>query len=90
VFVSVTAAPEITAPVGSVTVPLTVPRLVWANAASVRLKNKSVKRAAPIFIFSPSNLRKVIEPWLGALSKYIDQEFSIYLRNNYSIVDLIW
>src|SRR5919197_5550249 len=32
VLVSVTLAPAITAPVGSVTVPLTVPRLVWANA----------------------------------------------------------
>jgi hypothetical protein len=54
-------APEITAPVGSVTVPLTVPRLVWANVAIDRLKNTSVKNNALIFILSPSELQKVVE-----------------------------
>jgi hypothetical protein len=43
-FVSVTAAPETTAPFGSVTVPLTVPRLVCAGAADAasKIESKSV------------------------------------------------
>src|ERR671921_496794 len=43
-FVSVTDAPETTAPFGSDTVPLTVPRLVFLAAATVvsKLDNKSV------------------------------------------------
>jgi hypothetical protein len=61
VLVSVTLAPEITAPVGSVTVPLTAPRLVWANVAIDRLKNTSVKNNALVFILSPSGLQKVVE-----------------------------
>jgi hypothetical protein len=51
VLVSVTVAPAITELFGSVIVPLTVPRLVWANAVSARLKNKSVKNAALTFMF---------------------------------------
>jgi hypothetical protein len=48
-----------------------------------------VKSAALTFIFSPPDLQKVVEPWVGALSKVIDQEFSVYLRNNYSIADSV-
>ena len=86
VLVSVTLAPEITAPVGSVIVPLTVPRLVWANVAIDRMKNTSVKNAALIFMFTPSRLQKIVVCLLGAQSNVIEETSGIYLRNNYSIL----
>jgi hypothetical protein len=60
-LVNVTDAPLITAPVGSVTVPLTVPRLVCAETASERPSIATMSIRALIFMWDSL----LIENYLG-------------------------
>src|SRR5690348_3860762 len=52
-LVNVMLAPAITAPVGSLTVPLTVPRLVCAHAVSDRPTSSNAQKNALNFMFPP-------------------------------------